>query len=240
MGNAANRCGCTGGVSKLLWPSPAPRDIVVIVGPSGVGKSTLIKQLMEEHKGCFGFSVSHTTRQPRPREKDGVDYNFTSVDTMKAAIQAGKFIEHAEVHGNFYGTSFEAVRKVVDSQRICLLDIDVQGAQQMKKSQMDEKSAYIFVAPPSIQALEERLRGRGTESEEKILLRLSNARKELKFAEDQASFFDQVLVNDDVEKAYASFRTFMQTHCRLEPDGEMSPGFRKFSTPRPVKPISSP
>lgn len=244
MGASASQClgNCFQGVRRFASRESA-KDVIVIVGPSGVGKSTLIKRLMTEYAGRFGFSVSHTTRQPRPGEIDGKDYNFTTVDKMKAAIEAGKFIEHANVHGNFYGTSFEAVETVVNSGRICLLDIDVQGAEQMKKSSLDAASAYMFVAPPSTGDLESRLRGRGTETEEKIQLRLANARKEMSFAEQQPSFFGMVLVNGELEKAYADFRSFMKKNCgtnRLEVQEDMSPGYhlRSSQTPRPVAPFN--
>eukprot|EP00930_Biecheleria_cincta_P082407 TRINITY_DN72141_c0_g1_i1.p1 TRINITY_DN72141_c0_g1~~TRINITY_DN72141_c0_g1_i1.p1 ORF type:complete len:257 (-),score=48.63 TRINITY_DN72141_c0_g1_i1:103-873(-) len=242
MGGSASQCkgSCFRGVRRLCSRESA-KDIIVIVGPSGVGKSTLIKRLMTEYSGRFGFSVSHTTRGPRPGEIDGKDYNFTTVDKMQAAIEAGKFIEHANVHGNFYGSSFEAVEAVVNSGRICLLDIDVQGAEQMKKSSLDAASAYMFIAPPSVADLETRLRGRGTETEEKIQLRLSNARKEISFAEQQPSFFGMVLVNADLEKAYDGFRCFMKQSCgtsRLDAQEDMSPGYhlRSSQTPRPLAP----
>jgi len=209
----ASECAaCFLGLSRFLGFG-AGKSIIVIVGPSGVGKTTLIKQLMNEFPGRFGFSVSHTTRQPRPGETHGVHYNFTSHEKMREAIDAGAFIEHAEVHGNLYGTSVEAVQTVVSSDRICLLDIDVQGAIQVKKSALNPTSAFMFLAPPSLAALEERLRGRGTECEEKVLLRLENARQELMFAEEQPKFFEQVLVNDDLVKAYKKFRSFMEREC---------------------------
>lgn len=240
MGASASQClgNCFRGVSRLASRESA-KDVIVIVGPSGVGKSTLIKRLMTEYAGRFGFSVSHTTRGPRPGEIDGKDYHYTMVDKMKAAIEAGKFIEHANVHGNIYGTSFEAVETVVNSGRICVLDIDVQGAEQMKKSSLDASSAYMFIAPPSIGDLETRLRGRGTETEEKIQLRLSNARKEVLFAEQNPSFFGAVVVNAELEKAYREFRNFMVQSCgrsRLDVVEEMSPGYhlRSSQTPRPL------
>jgi len=226
--------GCFNGLLQSL-NGGGGKDIVVIVGPSGVGKSTLIKMLMNEYPGRFGFSVSHTTRQPRPGEEHGVHYNFTTQESMREDISKGAFIETAQVHGNLYGTSIEAVQCVVKSGRICILDIDVQGALQVKKSSLRDTSAFMFLAPPSLAALEERLRGRGTEVEEKILLRLENARKELLFAEEQPKFFAQVLVNGDLENTYASFRRFMQQHCgrrRLASNNETiaSPCFTLFAS----------
>lgn len=242
MGSIASRgsaCCFEGLLGRFATLTDPGRDVVVIVGPSGVGKSTLIKRLMEEYAGRFGFSVSHTTRQPRAGEQDGVHYNFTEVPKMQAAIDKREFIEYANVHGNLYGTSFLAVQKVVGSGRICLLDIDVQGAESLKKSSLNANSAYIFIAPPSVEVLEERLRGRGTETEEKIQLRLKNARKELAFAKENPDFFGEVLVNSDLEQTYDKFRNFMRQYCGRHlndsPDGDMSPGFnlRSRLTPRP-------
>lgn len=103
---------------------------LVVAGPSGVGKGTLIDKLLKEHPNLFGFSVSHTTRAPRPGEVDGKSYHFTTVPEMEAGIAKGLFLEHASVHGNFYGTSFEAVNRVSQAGKICILDIDVQASSQ--------------------------------------------------------------------------------------------------------------
>mmetsp|Transcript_24504 Transcript_24504/g.53306 ORF Transcript_24504/g.53306 Transcript_24504/m.53306 type:complete len:521 (-) Transcript_24504:116-1678(-) len=187
--------------------------VVVIVGPSGVGKSTLIKRLMQDYEGKFGFSVSHTTRQPRPGEEDGIHYNFTDKDQMRKSIAKGAFIEHAEVHGNIYGTSFDAVQRVVSKGQVCLLDIDVQGAQQMQMSTLNSITAYLFIGPPSLDTLEERLRSRGTETDEKITLRLANARQECQFAKENPDFFGRTLVNDDLDRAYAEFKEFIELMC---------------------------
>jgi guanylate kinase len=203
----------------VRWIFGMKKDIVVINGPSGVGKSTLIQRLMKDYPGRFGFSVSHATRQPREGEKDGVHYNFTSVEKMREMIANGDFIEYAEVHGNFYGTSIAAVDTVVQAGNICLLDIDIQGAQQLSKSSLDASSSYLFIGPPSVQDLESRLRGRGTEKEETIQVRLQNAGKEIAFSKENASFFGAVLVNDDLDKTYGLFREFIEKECgksRLE------------------------
>jgi len=242
VGRRASCSPCAGyldGVWHLLGYG-ADKDIIVIVGPSGVGKSTLIKKLMNDYPGRFGFSVSHTTRQPRPGEEHGIHYNFTTQDAMRDAIARGEFIEHAQVHGNVYGTSIDAVKRVVDSGRICILDIDVQGAMQVKKSSLQAKSAFMFLSPPSLAALEERLRGRGTECEEKVLLRLENARKELLFAEEEPAFFHQVLVNGDLDDTYAGFRRFMEQQCgrRRLATGEKNPPtpcFVLFSSLSPAR-----
>eukprot|EP00033_Pygsuia_biforma_P000339 GCRY01000412.1.p1 GENE.GCRY01000412.1~~GCRY01000412.1.p1 ORF type:complete len:221 (-),score=36.44 GCRY01000412.1:579-1148(-) len=177
---------------------------VVLCGPSGAGKSTLVKKLMEEYPGKFGFSISHTTRDPRPNEIDGVHYFFTEKKTMQKEIEKGLFIETAEVHGNLYGTSIQAVKKVQGKGLICILDIDVQGVLSVKKS--DLNPLYIFVSPPSIEALEKRLRGRKTDSESVIEHRLKNALHEMEFR-DKPGMFDHVVVNDDLDTAYEDLKT---------------------------------
>lgn len=173
---------------------------VVIAGPSGVGKGTLIELLRKKHPTHFGFSVSHTTRDPREGEQDGVHYNFTTVDAIKKEIEEGKFVEYANVHGNYYGTSIAAVESVQRQGKICILDIDVQGVRNVKESTLD--AIYIFIAPPSIDELERRLRGRGTEKEEAVVKRLANSKAELDYGMGDGNF-DRVFVNDDLEKTFA-------------------------------------
>ena len=174
-------------------PSP-----LVFAGPSGVGKGTIVGVLMKRFPHLFGFSVSHATRAPRPGEENGVHYNFVSVQEMEAAIANGEFIEYAHVHTNYYGSSFKAVETVRNQGKICILDIDIQGVQNIKKSSLDCK--YIFIAPPSIEELESRLRGRGTETEEKIRVRMANAAAELAFGEATGNF-DRFVVNNDLDDA---------------------------------------
>lgn len=185
------------------------KPIVVICGPSGAGKSTLIKRLIAEEPTMFGFSVSHTTRKCRPGEVDGKDYHFISKEVMQEDIAMGKFVEFAEVHSNFYGTSFQAVNDVVTIQnRRCILDIDVQGVDIVKKSVLHKDSFYIFVSPPSLENLKQRLKKRGTETEESLATRLENAKREMDYR-DIANFWDAIVVNDDVDVAYNEFRRAM-------------------------------
>lgn len=180
--------------------STEPLKAVVFCGPSGVGKGTLIGMLMQRFPNDqFGFSVSHTTRPPRDGEVDGVHYNFTTIEDMKKDIADGKFIEYAEVHGKYYGTSIAAVETVQASGKICILDIDVQGVQKVKQSPL--QPYYIFISPPSMEALEKRLRGRGTEAEEQVKTRLANAAKELEYGQ-QAGNFDRVFVNADLKQCF--------------------------------------
>uniref|UniRef100_A0A7S1C324 guanylate kinase n=1 Tax=Bicosoecida sp. CB-2014 TaxID=1486930 RepID=A0A7S1C324_9STRA len=201
--------GAVGGgllVRRLSTPAPACRP-VVLCGPSGAGKSSLIHKLTAEFPDDFGFSVSHTTRKPRKGEEDGVDYHFVAKPDMEAAIaKGGEFLETAHVHANIYGTSKRAVSDVADRCRVCVLDIDVQGVQTCKAINF-EAGKYIFVAPPSIDALRERLTARGTETSESMERRLRNAAGELEAA--KTIDFDATIVNDDLDHAYAVLRKEM-------------------------------
>ncbi|KAK9065777.1 hypothetical protein SSX86_015178 [Deinandra increscens subsp. villosa] len=179
---------------------------IVISGPSGVGKGTLINMLMREFPTMFGFSVSHTTRAPRKKEENGVHYHFTNKDIMEEEIKAGKFLEHASVHGNLYGTSIEAVEVVADAGKRCILDIDVQGARSVRSSSLE--AIFIFICPPSFEELEKRLRARGTETEELIQKRLRNAKAELEQGTSNG-LFDHILVNDDLEACYERLKKIL-------------------------------
>ena len=157
-----------------------PRPLV-ICGPSGSGKSTLLKRLMAEYPDTFGFSVSHTTRKPRPGEEHGVHYFYVSREELNKRIAAGEFLETAEFSGNLYGTSLAAVEQVQGVGKVCVLDIEIEGVKQIKDSHLD--ALYVFIEPPSIDELERRLRARQTETEESLKLRLDTARKELVYGE---------------------------------------------------------
>lgn len=176
---------------------------VVISGPSGVGKGTLISKLMKDFPSVFGFSVSHTTRAPRINEQNGIHYHFTGRDVMKNDIKDGKFLEFAAVHGNLYGTSVEAVEAVTDQGKRCILDIDVQGARSVRASSLE--AIFIFVCPPSFEELEKRLCARGTETEEQIEKRLRNAKAELEQGKCPG-LFDNILVNDNLETCYENLK----------------------------------
>jgi len=201
---------------------PANGGACVVTGPSGVGKSTLIKKLMAEFPGKFGFSVSHTTREPRPGEADGVDYHFVSRERMEQDIKAGLFIEHAEVHGNYYGTSIASVESVMNQGKVCLLDIDVQGAASVRRSKLASKTSFVFFAPPNVEVLEQRLRGRGTETEERVQKRLAGSIKEMGIYDADPDAWNLTLrwFNEDVEKAYGEFRTFLRKQM---PSSQVAP-----------------
>ncbi|KAJ7634195.1 guanylate kinase/L-type calcium channel beta subunit [Mycena polygramma] len=176
---------------------------LVLSGPSGVGKSTLLHRLFAEFPDKFGFSVSHTTRAPRPGETHGKQYFFVPTQEFKDLIAADAFIEHAEFSGNFYGTSFETVRLVQEQGRRCILDIEAQGVRQIKASALDP--IYLFISPPSMSALRARLQGRGTETEASVQKRLATALKEIEYAK-QPNVHDLVIVNDNLDRAYELFK----------------------------------
>ncbi|KAI9461435.1 guanylate kinase [Boletus coccyginus] len=176
---------------------------LVVFGPSGVGKGTLLARLFADLPNTFGFSISHTTRQPRPGESDGREYHFVSPDAFRALLADHAFIEHAQFSANLYGTSAQAVRAVRDSGRRCVLDIDSQGVRQVKQTDLDP--VCLFVSPPDMSTLRRRLRGRGTDGEEAIQRRLATARAEIEYAR-QPGTCDYVVVNDDLDRAYASFK----------------------------------
>ncbi|KAF9245340.1 guanylate kinase [Melanogaster broomeanus] len=181
---------------------PFSRPLVVF-GPSGVGKGTLLKRLFEEFHDKFGFSVSHTTRAPRPGEMDGREYHFVTTDKFKSLLSENAFIEHAQFSGNYYGTSVQAIRAVRSTGRRCVLDIDSQGVRQVKKTDLDP--IYLFISPPDMMTLRNRLRGRGTDSDDAIKRRLSIALSEIQYAREPDTYHC-VIVNDDLERAYTLFK----------------------------------
>ncbi|KNA07494.1 hypothetical protein SOVF_171200 [Spinacia oleracea] len=179
---------------------------IVISGPSGVGKGTLIAKLMKEFPSMFGFSVSHTTRAPREKETNGIHYHFTERNVMEEDIKDEKFLEFAQVHGNLYGTSVESVEVVADAGKRCILDIDVQGAKSVRASSLD--AIFIFICPPSYEDLEKRLRFRGTETEDQLQKRLRNAKGELEQGRSPG-LFDHVLINDDLDACYLTLKNLL-------------------------------
>ncbi|XP_058796706.1 guanylate kinase isoform X2 [Phymastichus coffea] len=189
--------------SIMLQKGPRP---IVFCGPSGSGKSTLIKLLFDEYPDKFGFSVSHTTRKPRPGEENGKHYYFTTKEEMQKQIELGEFIETATFSDNMYGTSKQAIEDVQRAGKICVLDIETEGVKQIKKSSLNP--VFIFIKPPSIEELERRLVGRKTESKDAVARRLSSARAEIDFGEIPGNF-DLVLENDNIEKTYQKLKDFI-------------------------------
>lgn len=172
--------------------------VLAVCAPSGSGKTTLLSKLRDEFSN-FGYSISCTTRAPRGEEKDGIDYHFISKETFLERIEQHYFAEWACVHGNYYGTPLEGVRRLLAQGRDVLLDIDVQGAEKLRHAL---PGLYLFILPPSLAVLEQRLRKRDTDSEEAIQTRLANAAGEIA----QAKTFDAVVVNDDLNQAYEQLR----------------------------------
>ncbi|KAM7534207.1 hypothetical protein Aperf_G00000113043 [Anoplocephala perfoliata] len=235
---------------------------VVLSGPSGAGKSTLLKMLMDNFPQSFAFSISHTTRKPRPGEVNGKEYNFVNEEQMLKDIEDGKFLEYAQFAGNYYGTPREGVisctsskltnslpkyfsqssRKflrslasgarssfyamlsswntqyhVLESGKICILDVDANGVRSIHAAQPPLNACFIFIGPPSLQVLEQRLRDRGTETEEKILARISQAKIDMEFAHSAQgkSIYDAYIVNDELDRAYDELFNLLKDEIAL-------------------------
>jgi guanylate kinase len=170
--------------------------LLVISSPSGAGKTTLTRRLAAVHDLCF--SVSYTTRPPRPGEVEGVDYHFVDGETFDRMVAAGDFAEHAVVHGNRYGTAIATVNRAIEQGIDCLFDIDFQGGRQIRRQWPDD-SVLVFILPPSLGELERRLRQRATDAPEVIERRLRTAQEELRHYDE----YDYLVVNDDLETAFA-------------------------------------
>ena len=168
--------------------------LLVISGPSGVGKGTVLHDLMNTQKNLV-YSVSVTTRKQRPGEIEGVSYFFKTHEEFEKMIEEDKFLEYAKVHDNYYGTPKEFVEEKINEGKIVILEIDVQGALNVKKN--IDNGVYIFLAPPSLSELKNRIVNRGTETESDINLRMSNAKKELSYIKN----YDYLVVNDHLNSA---------------------------------------
>ena len=169
-------------------------SIFVVSAPSGAGKTTLCTKIMTQFPE-LAYSVSHTTREPRANERDGIDYFFITVDEFKKRVAENLWAEWAEVHGNFYGTSLKFIEDKMAEGKHLLLDIDVQGAKQFKST--FPEATTIFIMPPSIEILEQRLRQRSTDSDDIIEKRVANASDEI----SQSSFYEHIIVNDSLSRA---------------------------------------
>ena len=176
--------------------------LFIISGPSAVGKGTIVKRILKSD-GKVHLSVSATTRNPREGEEEGVSYYFMSDEQFVKAVGEGGFLEHASVHGHYYGTPKAPVMSQLKAGRDVILEIDVQGAMQVKESYPD--GVFIFILPPSVDALRSRIMHRGTESEEDIQVRLGAAQREIEYLEH----YDYYVVNDDLEKAVDSVKKIM-------------------------------
>ncbi len=169
--------------------------ILILSGPSGCGKSTLLKNVYKNISDYY-FSISTTTREPRDGEKDGVDYFFVSKNEFEEDIKNGQFLEWAEVHGNYYGTSLKPIKKALNKGKLVIFDIDVQGHEIVRKK-LNDLVTSVFITTPSLKILEQRLNDRDTDSNAVISKRLDNARLEIKSFQK----YDYFIVNDDLEKA---------------------------------------
>ncbi|MEA3465371.1 MAG: guanylate kinase [Thermodesulfobacteriota bacterium] len=182
--------------------------LYIISAPSGAGKTTLCNAIIDLLPQ-LGQSISFTTRSMRVGEVDGVDYHFVAVETFQNMIASGAFVEWAQVHGNFYGTALKTLEDARVAGRDILLDIDFQGAAQLKK--MVDHAVFIFIAPPSFAELKRRLLGRETDSDDVVAQRIENARSEMV----QARWYDYIIINDDIDDAVAKLKAVISAErCR--------------------------
>ncbi|PKR78567.1 guanylate kinase [Halalkalibacillus sediminis] len=184
--------------------------LFILSGPSGVGKGTVRKSLFEKDP-ALEYSISVTTREPREGERNGIDYFFKKREEVQKMIEADELIEYAEYVGNYYGTPKEYVEKTLDEGKDVFLEIEVQGA--MKVRENFPEGVFIFLFPPSLEVLKNRIINRGTETEDLVLNRLKEAQKEI----DMMDAYDYVVVNDEVEKAVARIQSIVVSeHCKRE------------------------
>ncbi|AMN37217.1 TPA: guanylate kinase [Clostridium perfringens] len=184
--------------------------LIVISGPSGAGKGTICKALLEKHDDIF-ISVSATTRNPRVGEVDGVNYHFLTKEEFKQRIAEDDFLEHAEVYGNYYGTPKSSVEKMLDEGKNVILEIDIQGALKVKEKATD--GVFIFILPPSMEELKQRIIKRGSETPESLMTRFKSAYKEINYV----SKYNYAVVNDNVEDAVKKIEAILLAEkCRVD------------------------
>ena len=197
-------------------------QIYIVSAPSGAGKTTLVRLLLEKDAG-IGLSISTTTRQPRAGEVDGREYHFVDVAAFSKSRDRGDFLEWAEVHGNYYGTSRRWIEEQVAAGRDVLVEIDWQGAQQVRE--VFPEAIGVFILPPSMDALKQRLSGRATDSAEIIARRIAAAREEMQHADE----FDYVIINDDLQRALGDLIAVVSA-SRLEYDKQRQRHDALFAT----------
>ena len=180
-----------------------PGNLFIVCAPSGAGKTTLVDALLERERG-IQLSVSYTTRAPREGEKDGLDYHFVDRARFESMIAAGDFLEHAHVHGNYYGTSRDWIEREIAGDHDVLLEIDWQGAAQVRGIFPD--LIGMFILPPSLEELRRRLKGRGKDSDETIERRIAGAREEISHVLE----FEYIIVNDRFEQALEEIRSVVR------------------------------
>ncbi|UII57361.1 guanylate kinase [Cytobacillus spongiae] len=194
--------------------------LIVLSGPSGVGKGTVRKEIFSEPNTAFEYSISMTTRNPREGEVDGVDYFFKSRAEFESLIEQGKLLEYAEFVGNYYGTPVDYVRETLDKGKDVFLEIEVQGAKQVREKFPD--GLFIFLMPPSLTELKKRITTRGTESEDVINNRMTVAKEEI----EMMNLYDYVVENDQIESACERIKSIVVAeHCRRE---RLEPKYRKM------------
>jgi guanylate kinase len=185
------------------------KQFVALAAPSGGGKTTLCRMLLEKYPDAC-LSISFTTRSPRGAERDGVEYNFVSVEKFQSLIQAGALVEWAEVHGRYYGTSRLFLEEQASQGKVVLLDIDVQGVESLKKA-FGDRCLSVFILPPSLAELENRLRARKTEAEESLRERMKNAVHEM----SKAGEFDHRVVNSDLQQSFVELCGILEREVGL-------------------------
>lgn len=184
--------------------------LLVISGPSGAGKGTICKALLEKHKEIY-LSVSATTREPRNGEVEGVNYFFLKKEDFLQKVEEGDFLEHAEVYGNYYGTPKSSVQKMIDEGRDVILEIDIQGALKVKEN--CEEGIFIFILPPSMEELKQRIIKRGSETPESLMRRFKSAYKEINYI----SKYNYAVVNDEVDTAVLKIEAIITAEkCRVD------------------------
>ena len=191
--------------------------LIVIAGPSGVGKGSVVRSLLANDPDRLALSVSVTTRAPRPGETDGVHYFFVSDDAFDRMVANSELLEWAPVVGHRSGTPRQAVEEMLEAGRDIIVEIDVQGAEQVRRLMPD--AILVFLAPPTMDELERRLRGRDTETEERIAARLAIADWEM----DQRGWFDHVVVNDDLQRASSQVAAIIEASRSVSPDAPEDP-----------------
>ena len=194
--------------------------ILVLSGPSGAGKSTIINAASKEI-GEYYFSISTTTRAPREGELNGREYFFVTKESFEEDIKAGNFLEYAKVHGNYYGTSLKPVRQALDEEKLVIFDIDIQG-HRLVRAKLDHITTSAFITPPTLQALETRLRARLTDDESVITQRIQNAKEEILAVGE----YDFTIINDTIETAAEEFITIAKA-ARLKQSEEDEAKFIK-------------
>jgi len=187
--------------------------VLVLSGPSGAGKSSLIAKIIDDIGDTY-FSISTTTRPMRKGEKDGVDYYFVDKEEFEREVEEDQFLEHALVHGNYYGTSLKPVKKALEEGKLVIFDIDVQGNSAIK-NRLGDITTSVFISPPTLSELKRRLEHRSTDSQEVIEKRVNMAKKEIQ----RVSEYEYLLINDDLDEAAQKLRLIAQT-ARLKKSSE--------------------